>query len=60
MDEHKEQRILAMKGIVSAIKYARTEGSDLPISTIGVIICDTLGDSHECRALIRAMEAYLE
>ena len=54
-----ERRVLAMNGIASAITFARTEGSDLPLSTIGVIICEALADNHEARAIIRSMEEYL-
>lgn len=54
-----ERRLLAISGIKSAIKFAREDGSDLPLSTIAVIIAESLGDTHEVRALITRLEEYL-
>jgi hypothetical protein len=54
-----ERRMLAMSGIKSAIQFAREEGSDIPLSTIAVVIAESLEDTHEVRALITRLEEYL-
>lgn len=56
---HGEKRIETMKEFMAAIKKCRDEDSGIPISTMGIILCDHLGDTHEVRSLITSMEEYL-
>jgi NTP pyrophosphatase (non-canonical NTP hydrolase) len=54
-----DQRIESMDRIKKAIKEARTEGSDLPISTIAVLIAESLESLDEVRAFKKSLEDYV-
>lgn len=54
-----EQRINTMRQLQEVVKLARTEGTDLPLTTIAVCIAEGLGDTHEVEIIIRKLEEYI-
>lgn len=54
-----EQRINTMRQLQEVVKLARTEGTDLPLTTIAVCIAEGLGDTHEVEIIIRELEQYI-
>lgn len=48
-----------MRQLQEVVKLARTEGTDLPLTTIAVCIAEGLGDTHEVEIIIRKLEEYI-